>query len=118
MSREHVITAPSAERDLDDAFLYLAYEAGLPVAIRFDQAVEAAFQRIVELPGVGAPQEGRRPKTPGTGSVRMWRVPGFENYLIFYREQDDGIEVIRVLHGSRDIDSILLEEDLEPPATG
>ena len=30
-----------------------------------------------------------------------------ENYLIFYRITASGIEVIRILHGSRDIQSIL-----------
>jgi toxin ParE1/3/4 len=36
----------------------------------------------------------------------MWRVRGFERYLIFYRPTDDGIDVVRVLHGSRDIESL------------
>jgi toxin ParE1/3/4 len=28
------------------------------------------------------------------------------NYVIFYRPIDDGIEVVRVLHGARDIDAM------------
>ena len=28
------------------------------------------------------------------------------NYVIFYRSVDNGIEVIRVLHGARDIESL------------
>jgi toxin ParE1/3/4 len=28
------------------------------------------------------------------------------NYLIFYRPLADGIEIVRVLHGARDIDSL------------
>lgn len=27
-------------------------------------------------------------------------------YVLFYRPIDDGVEIVRVLHGSRDIDSI------------
>lgn len=33
----------------------------------------------------------------------MWRVPGFERHLIFYRESAAAIEIIRVLHGTRDL---------------
>lgn len=36
-------------------------------------------------------------------NVRMFPVG---NYVIFYRPADDGIEVLRVLHGSRDIPRI------------
>ena len=39
------------------------------------------------------------------------RVAGFPNQLIFYRELESGIDVIRVLHGSRDIDAILGAKD-------
>jgi len=28
------------------------------------------------------------------------------NYLVFYLPLDDGIEVVRVLHGSREIDAL------------
>ena len=44
---------------------------------------------------------------PALADLRWFRVKDSKNYLIFYREIDNGIEVIRVLHGARDIDSIL-----------
>lgn len=47
---------------------------------------------------------------------RLWglrRVPitGFGNYLIFYRPIEGGIEVVRVIHGARDLPSVLAEPD-------
>ena len=39
--------------------------------------------------------------------LRMHPVRGFERHLVFYRERDDGIEVVRVLHGARDILSLM-----------
>ena len=42
--------------------------------------------------------------------MRSWAVSGFENYLIFYRPQSEGIEVVRFVHGARDIPSLLDEE--------
>jgi toxin ParE1/3/4 len=34
-------------------------------------------------------------------------VNGFEKYLIFYRATDELVEILRLLHAARDIDSIL-----------
>ena len=40
----------------------------------------------------------------------MWQVRGFEKHLIFYRPIKDGIEIIRVLHASRDLVAVLDED--------
>lgn len=40
------------------------------------------------------------------------------NYLIFYRPLPDGIEILRVLHGARDIAAILFDEADEWPGRG
>jgi toxin ParE1/3/4 len=53
---------------------------------------------------MGSPREFRNPHLAG---IRQWRIPGFEKYLIFYRPLEDGIEILRVLHGARDIRRIL-----------
>jgi plasmid stabilization system protein ParE len=42
--------------------------------------------------------------------IRQWKVSTFDKYLIFYRIVSSGIDIIRVLHGARDIDRILDEE--------
>lgn len=38
--------------------------------------------------------------------VRSWPIRHFMNYLIFYRPIDGGVEVLRILHGARDIERI------------
>jgi toxin ParE1/3/4 len=43
--------------------------------------------------------------------VRRLPVKGFENYLIFYVPRSGGIDVIRVLHGARDIDNLFETEE-------
>lgn len=45
--------------------------------------------------------------------IRSLPVPGFRNYLIFYRIQGDQLEIIRVLHGARDLE-LALEEGAGP----
>jgi hypothetical protein len=42
--------------------------------------------------------------------LREWPVKGFAEFLIFYLLQGDTIRVIRVLHGSRDVNRILWKE--------
>ncbi len=39
--------------------------------------------------------------------LRRRPVKGFERYLIFYHLSDGKVHIIRVLHGARDISSIL-----------
>jgi toxin ParE1/3/4 len=55
------------------------------------------------MPGMGAMREFSNPAHKG---IRSWPITDFENYLIFYRPIDDGIEVVPILHGARDIDQI------------
>jgi toxin ParE1/3/4 len=43
--------------------------------------------------------------------LRSWAIRGFATFLVFYRPTQRGIEVIRVLHGARDLDAILEAED-------
>jgi toxin ParE1/3/4 len=55
------------------------------------------------MPELGIVREYDDPALLG---VRMWRVTGFPNHLIFYRPIERGIEVVRVLHARRDIESL------------
>ena len=73
-------------------------------AERFQDAVQQAEQMLADMPGIRAPRSFRHLQ-----NVRMWRVPGFAKHLIFYRPTAQGIEVIRVLHASRDLAAALDE---------
>lgn len=39
-------------------------------------------------------------------SMRVFRVGGFERMLIFYRPESSGIEILRVVHGSRNLQAL------------
>ena len=47
------------------------------------------------------------------GEVRQWRIKKFQDYLVFYRVQEERIEILRVLHGARDLEGILSTLDEE-----
>ena len=43
--------------------------------------------------------------------MRQQRIKGFKKYLVFYRASDFGVEIIRVIHGARDVEAILGYEE-------
>ncbi len=59
------------------------------------------------MPGIGASYSHEH---PALADVRCSPITGFRKYVVFYRPVADGIEIIRVLHGARDIHGILTEE--------
>ena len=107
MKARHFVS-PAADRDLDDQAAFLAADASLETALRFYDAAASTFEKIASMPGIGERWESAQPRLVG---LRVSRVDGFENHLIFYKPTDDGIEIVRVLHGARDIGSILDPED-------
>jgi toxin ParE1/3/4 len=94
-----VIRRPQAKRDIVEISVFLS-ERNLGAADRFLDAVRSAFQALAHMPEMGSPRTLRR---PGLAGLRVWLVPGFPNYLIYYRPLEGGIEVIRVLHAARDV---------------
>ena len=51
------------------------------------------------MPYMGAPRDALSSKF---ADIRLWRVNGFENYLILYHPRNDGIAVERVIHAKQD----------------
>jgi toxin ParE1/3/4 len=47
----------------------------------------------------------------GLGEMRMWPVPKFSKYLIFYRVFGSDLEILRVLHGAQDLQAIFAPPD-------
>ncbi len=102
-----IVRRDLVREDLISHFVYIAQD-NLDAADRFLEHTESAFLRLADLPFIGASRMDDFPFLP---DLRTWPVPGFENYLIFYRPIDEGIEVFRVLHGARDLGMALGEEN-------
>ncbi|HWL93897.1 MAG TPA: type II toxin-antitoxin system RelE/ParE family toxin [Phycisphaerae bacterium] len=93
---------PAAQAEIDDLAEYIALD-NESAARRFLAAVNEAFESLLRMPGMGCKREFIRNELR---QIRSWPVPGFNNYLIFYREVLGGIEVLHVFHGARDLDAI------------
>ncbi|MEK7724621.1 MAG: type II toxin-antitoxin system RelE/ParE family toxin [Acidobacteriota bacterium] len=93
---------PQAERDIEECFVYIG-EDNLDVAVHFLVAVEDSIEEIGRNPFVGSQ---RKFKNPQVKNLRMRLVKSFSNFQIFYTTQAETIEIIRVLHGARDLEDI------------
>jgi toxin ParE1/3/4 len=98
-----IIVRPRARRDLNEIADYISQDS-VEAGRRFYAAAQEAFQQLVDMPGIGRVREVQNPQMIG---VRSWSIHEFSNYLVFYRPTATGIEVLRVLHGARDIERIL-----------
>jgi toxin ParE1/3/4 len=91
-----VLKRPQAETDLDEIWWFIAQD-NPDNADRFLDKIEERCQALAQFPHLGVSREELVP------ALRSLPVG---NYLIFYLPIEDGIEVVRVLPGMRDIDAM------------
>jgi toxin ParE1/3/4 len=85
--------SPEAEADLQSTLSYLA-ERSPPAAKRYAKQFQGKIRLIANQPAVGRKRDALR---PGLRSVVV------HPYVLFYRFTDTQIEIVRVLHGARDL---------------
>jgi toxin ParE1/3/4 len=99
-----VVVRPRALTDLAEIWAYIARQSAddsPDQADAFIDLIDREFRALSLRPGIGR----RRPEiAPDIRSLSVGR------YVVFYLQLPRGIEVIRVLHGSRDIESIFESE--------
>ena len=91
------IQTPLALQDIDEAAEYIA-DDDITAAICWLERVEEVYQMLADSPLAGRPR-------PELGSD-MRSYPCV-SHVIFYRPIGDGVEILRVLHGSRDYTELL-----------
>ncbi len=88
-----------AVADVDRAVEWYRTEAGVEVALRFVDAIEATVDRIGRSPRGGSLRLAFELDIP---ELRFRQVPGFP-YLVFYVVADEVVDVWRILHTRRDV---------------
>ncbi len=89
---------PLARQDLKEIGLRIAAKSGSrDVALRFLTVVDRKIATYNRQPELGELRPDLGPE------IRCFPVA---SYVVFYRPRKGGIEVLRVLHGSRDIPSV------------
>lgn len=102
-----LIKRPIVIQDLINIATYISYD-NLEAGDRFLYAAEATFQLIAKNPGIGRISRFKHPKIT---QVRQYPIKGFKNYLILYELTETAIDIIRVIHGARDVENQLLKPE-------
>jgi toxin ParE1/3/4 len=89
-----VIHTLQAEVDLLEIWVYIAENSTPATADRFLDSIAEKCHLLTTAPVSGQDR---------SDLASQLRSSPIGNYIIFYRGIEDGIEVIRVLHGARDI---------------
>ncbi len=90
---------PTAERDLRGILVYVAEADGVERALLVHERFFEAFELLAF-----APRSGRLREDVTGPDIRWWTVIGF---AIVYEAECTPIEILRVLHGMRDLDRVL-----------
>lgn len=96
-----VVWSPQAEADLVEIWLYGVREHSPSDADRYLREIYTACTRLRDWPYSG------RVRFEIAPNVRSISVPP---HVAFYRVTDSAIEIVRVLHGRRDFETIFPEE--------
>jgi len=101
---------PRADRYLEDQAYYLSTKASPTVGHRFLVAAHETFSLLATQPEIGWHPRSRNPEL---NSLRVFRISAFKKMLVLYRPISEGVEVLRVIHGSRNLLALLRREGLE-----
>jgi toxin ParE1/3/4 len=96
-----------AEADLAQQYRWDMDNAGLAIAEGYLSAFDASTARLAEHPTLGRVRRFRAADLAGLRSSPV-DAP-FRVHLIFYRTSDQALEIVRVMHGARDLPRRLLE---------
>lgn len=95
----------AAADDLVRQFRYYLVDLDLPeIATRFREAIEQTVRSLSDHPLIGPHIQSNEPRLR---ELRSWPVVGFEAIRIYYLWTEDTLQVVRILHGKRDVARIL-----------
>jgi toxin ParE1/3/4 len=86
---------PEAVADLDEILEYYA-DKSPAYAERLVAQIEKRCRLLAHSPMMGTPRERFGPGV---------RTSAVAPYVIYFRPDDDGVQILRIFHGARDIDA-------------
>lgn len=95
MSRFRVLSA--ARADLDEIWLHVAVARSEDAANRLIDSILDRFPTLAQMPAAGRKREEIR--------VGLRSHP-VGNYVIFYQQVKGRVEIVRVIHGSREVTKV------------
>jgi antitoxin ParD1/3/4 len=99
--RQYQLT-PQAAGDLFEIWNFIAQD-NPEAADRVEEAIFRACDLLSDSPLAGRVRKDLTPLP-----VRFWVVHRYSKYLIVYDPEKKPLQVIRILHGARDLSSVLM----------
>ena len=95
--RKKLLFLRKAENDAREITSYIADDN--PTAAQcFREALQETTELLLRMPHIGSQRVSDK---SALKDIRVVPVKDFDRYFIFYRSLDEGIEIIRVIHGAR-----------------
>ena len=98
-----IVLTPRANADLGEIWMFIAADNPAQ-ADDFIDLIDAKFQNLSRQPGLGRRREEL------VGGLRSFPVG---RYVIFYLQVQDCLQIVRILHGARDLDAVFADPDDE-----
>lgn len=93
--------APKAESDLEEILYYIRVTSSRPLtAQRIGEEIVAAAEEQAALPTSGSRHRAAPPE---------WRYFRHKRWLVFFQPRTQGIEIMRVVDGARDLPRALAD---------
>ena len=92
-----IILSPEAAQDIRETWNFIAQD-NLDAADNWQQQIEAGLNLLAQMPSIG------RVRHEFSLALRSWVKAG---HVIFYQYHETRIDVFRVLHHARDIETII-----------
>lgn len=102
MSERRVYRRPQARTDVLGIVEYIAI-VNPDAAYQFIEAVRETEEMLLTMPRMAPASSFGFQRFP---DMRHRSVKGFDNYLIFYQPMEHGLDIVRVLHGARDLERL------------
>ena len=96
-----ISVSPDAKRDLLEIDHETADRFGEAQAIRLADEFGVAFRRLLQSPDIGRARPELSKLEP---PIRAWHVS--DSFVVLYRRVEIGVQVMRVFHHARDVDSL------------
>ena len=102
-----VVQTPESLADIALQADYYAGKEGIILAQRFTEAVKVTVRLLASHPWIGKETGYSHAKLAG---IRFFVVQKpFDKHLVFYRVCGDTLDVVRIVHGLRDLPRRLLD---------
>ena len=109
MTTHRLLQRASARRDIL-AIIDRISDDNPRAAAAVYEAYEHSLTLLQRTPDMGRPY---RAADPRLAQVRVWPIHRFRQYLIFYRQVGETVEVLHIWHGARDIAALLAGFDAD-----